>query len=119
MQLQDNLQAFHDAGIGVVALTYDQPELQQRFIDRHQVSYPFLSDVEAHSIRALGILDEHYQPGDEHYGIPLPGIFILTPDMEIVGKIFVKGYEKRVNAQAVLAYALLRLDQERDSAALP
>ncbi|MFT7459095.1 MAG: hypothetical protein ACI909_001771, partial [Planctomycetota bacterium] len=47
----------------------------------------------------------NYQPGNEHYGIPHPGIFILTPELKIVGKIFVNGYEKRVNAQAVLAYA--------------
>ncbi len=106
MQLQDNLQAFNDAGIGVVALTYDSPELQKMFIEQRGIEYPFLSDIDAHSIKVLGILDEFYQPGEDHYGIPYPGIFILNSDLKIVGKIFVKGHEKRVNAEAVLAYAI-------------
>jgi peroxiredoxin len=105
VQLQENLQAFTDVGIGVVGITYDKPDLQQQFIENRGIDYPFLSDVEAYTMKTLGILDENYQPGNEHYGIPHPGIFILTPELKIVGKIFVNGYEKRVNAQAVLAYA--------------
>jgi peroxiredoxin len=110
VQLQENLQAFGDAGIGVVALTYDKPELQQKFIQQRGIEYAFLSDVDAYTIKTLGILDENYQPGDHHYGIPHPGIFILNPDMQIVGKIFVNAYEKRVKAEAVLQYALKSLD---------
>ena len=104
MQLQEKLTEFRDAGIAVVALTYDSPELQQKFIQERGIEYPFLSDIEAYSVNALGILDENYKLGEHHYGIPHPGIFILNPDFEIVGKIFVNGYEKRVNAEAVLAY---------------
>ncbi len=110
VQLQHNIQAFRDAGIAVVALTYDEPHLQQAFVDKNHIDYPFLSDVDAYTVTALGILNEKYQPGDGSYGIPHPGIFILNPDLEIVGKIFVDGYEKRVNAQAVLAYAQERLN---------
>ena len=105
MQLQEILQAFKDAGIGVVAMTYDAPELQQKFIEQRGIEYPFLSDIDAYSMKALGILDEFYKPGEHHHGIPHPGIFILNSELEIVGKIFVNGYEKRVNAEAVLAYA--------------
>jgi len=109
VQLQSKLQAFHDAGIGVVAFTYDKPQLQQAFVDKNNISYPFLSDVNAYTVQALGILNEENEPGDGSYGIPHPGIFILDPDMEIVGKIFVDGYEKRVSADAVLVYAKERL----------
>ena len=105
VQLQKNLPAFHEAGIEVVALTYDDPLLQQLFIDKNSIEYPFLSDIDAYSVTALGILNEDYEPGDGAYGIPHPGIFILNPEREIVGKIFVGGYEKRVSAQSVLAYA--------------
>ena len=105
MQLQENIKAFKDAGIGIVALTYDKPELQQKFIQQRGIEYPFLSDIDASTINALDILDKNYQPGEHHYGIPHPGIFILDHNMKIVGKIFVNNYEKRVNAEAVLAYA--------------
>jgi peroxiredoxin len=105
VQLQKNLAAFHEAGIEVVALTYDDPGLQQQFIDKNNIMYPFLSDIDASSVKALGILNEDYEPGDGAYGIPHPGIFILNPELKIVGKIFVEGYQKRVSAPAVLVYA--------------
>ena len=105
VQLQSSLQAFQEAGIAVVALTYDAPQLQQAFVDKNEISYPFLSDVDASTVKALGILNEDHKPGDRSYGIPHPGIFIVAPDMKIVGKVFVDSYEKRVSAAAVLAYA--------------
>ena len=105
VQLQKNIQDFEKAGINVVALTYDAPDLQQAFIEKNAISYPFLSDVDASTVKSLGILNEKYQPGDDAYGIPHPGIFIVNAELEIVGKIFVEGYEKRVGAQAVLAAA--------------
>ena len=106
VQLQDNLAAFRKAGIEVVALTYDEPELQKKFIDKYHVDYPFLSDVDAFTVKALGILNEEIQPGDMAYGIPHPGIFIVDPELEIVGKIFVERYQKRVDSEGVLNYAI-------------
>jgi peroxiredoxin len=105
VQLQSELDAFHEAGIGVVALTYDAPELQQAFVDKNVIAYPFLSDIDAYTVKALGILNEEKEPGSGSYGIPHPGIFILNSELEIVGKIFVQGYKKRVDARAVLTYA--------------
>lgn len=109
VQLQENINAFNEAGIAVVALTYDAPELQQEFVDKNGISYPLLSDIDATSILALDILNAEYEPGDGAYGIPYPGIYVVNPDMEIVGKIFVEGYKTRVDAQAVLGYAQERL----------
>lgn len=105
VQLQSHLEEFRDAGIEVVGFTYDDPVLQQQFIDKNGIDYPFLSDVDTFTVRALGILNEEYEPGDRNYGIPHPGIFIVDRDMVIVGKMFVDGYEKRVSAEAVLTYA--------------
>ena len=109
MQLQERLQGFQAAGIGVVALTYDSPELQRRFVEKYSIGYPVLSDVNAESMTQLGILNEEYAPGDDNYGIPHPGIFVIDRQGRIVGKIFVQGYEKRVDADSVLAYAQSKL----------
>lgn len=57
-------------------------------------------------MRALGILNEAYEPGDSAYGIPYPGVFVLNPEGQIVGKIFVESFQVRVDAEGVLAYAL-------------
>ena len=105
VQLQQNLQAFHAEGIAVVGMTYDKPAQQQPFIDKSGIEFPFLSDVDARSVKALHILNEKHQPGDGSYGIPYPGIFIVSPDKEIVGKVFVDGYKQRLDAAAVLAIA--------------
>ncbi len=105
VQLQGSLKDFQEAGIGVVAMTYDAPELQQAFVAENNIVYPFLSDVGAFSVQALKILNEQYQPGDGAYGVPYPGIFIVDENKTIVGKIFVEGYRTRVEAVSVLATA--------------
>ena len=87
-------------------ITYDAPELQQAFIDAGDIDYPLISDVDAATMIALGILNEDYEPGDSAYGIPHPGVFVVNRDNEIVGKIFIAGYRERVDAEATLRYAL-------------
>lgn len=90
-------------------ITYDSPELQRRFIDAGSITYPFISDIDATTMKALGILNTDYSPGDDAYGIPYPGVFVLNPEKEIVGKIFVDDFRIRVDAPGVLAYALEKL----------
>lgn len=109
-QLQEYVAAFEAAGIGVVAITYDAPELQQEFIDAGGITYPFLSDINAESMIALGILNEEHSPGARAYGIPHPGAFIVNTHNEIVGKIFVESFRERVEAQSMLEYAIEVLD---------
>ncbi|MGI9325078.1 MAG: redoxin domain-containing protein [Pseudomonadales bacterium] len=105
VQLQEHLAEFEAAGLSVVALTYDTPELQQKFFEANAITYPFLSDIDARSVKALDILNTEHQPGDGAYGVPHPGVYVLDPDLRIVGKIFVQAYETRVDAPGVLAYA--------------
>ena len=106
MQLQEQVANFKEAGIGIVAITYDSPELQQVFIDAASITYPLLSDIDAATIKTLGILNEQYEPGETAYGIPHPGVFVIDPGMNIVGKIFVEDYQVRVDGEGTLAYAL-------------
>ena len=75
---------FERAGFSIIALTYDSPVLQAAFIEANGIAYPMLSDVAAQSVQALGILNVDYAPGDDHYGIPYPGIFILDASMTIL-----------------------------------
>lgn len=91
-------------------MTYDAPELQQRFIDAGNITYPFLSDIDAATMIALGVLNRDYSPGDSNYGIPYPGVFVVNADKEIVGKIFVDNFRIRVDGEGVLKYALDALD---------
>ena len=89
----------------MVAMTYDKPEQQQPFIDKNGIEFPLLSDVDARSVKALGILNTENQPGDASYGIPFPGIFIVNSDKKVVGKMFFEGYKKRMDAAALVTVA--------------
>jgi peroxiredoxin len=112
VQLQEQTADFEEAGIGIVAITYDAPELQQVFIDAASITYPLLSDIGAETILTLGILNEQYEPGDLAYGIPHPGVFVVDPEMKIAGKIFVGDYRVRVDGEGTLAFALKVLGKQ-------
>lgn len=105
LQLQQSKTAFDAAGIGMVAITYDDPELLRAFVAGHQISIPVLSDVNALTFKTLGILNEDYQPGDSNYGIPYPGMIIVDANGIVVGKLFVRDYSERVDSGAALAFA--------------
>lgn len=105
IQLQENKPGFDAAGIGMVAMTYDEPALQQEFIDKHGIEYPILHDVNALSFTTLGILNEDYARGDTAYGIPHPGMIVINPEGEVVGKLFLEAYSMRVDSAAALAFA--------------
>jgi len=83
-------------GYGVVAISYDSPEILAQFSQMHNLTYPLLSDQGAATMKAYGILNAKYKVSDENYGIPYPGVVIITPDGNIGHKYFFEGYRKRV-----------------------
>ena len=112
IQLQETRADFDAAGIGMVAITYDEPALQQAFIDKYGITIPVLSDANALSFKTLGILNENYAPGDFQYGIPHPGMIVIDPQGTVVGKLFLEAYSSRVDSTAALAFAMTALGVE-------
>ncbi|MEE4143549.1 MAG: redoxin domain-containing protein [Halieaceae bacterium] len=105
IQLQANSGAFAAAGIGLVAITYDSPEMQQAFIDKFGITIPVLSDRNGLSFRTLGILNDQYRQGDRQFGIPHPGMIVVDPAGMVVGKLFLEAYSSRVDSAAALVFA--------------
>ncbi len=105
IQLQERKSDFDAAGIDMVAITYDDPALQQAFVDKFAITIPVLSDVKALSFKTLGILNEDYALGDLQYGIPHPGMIVINPAGKVVGKLFLESYSSRVDSAAALAFA--------------
>lgn len=105
MQLQEHLDDFRAAGLGVAAMTYDAAEVIREFREGAGIEYPLLSDTQARSVKALGILNEDYEPGDSAYGIPYPGVFVVDRRGIIRAKIFIEGYDTRLHAESVLKTA--------------
>jgi peroxiredoxin len=104
--LQNYVEAYEAAGVGIVVVTYDTPELQQAFVDAGNITYPFISDIDAATMLALGVLNDQYGPDEPNYGIPHPGVFVVNLDNEIVGKIFIDSFRERVDGEGTLRYAL-------------
>ncbi len=104
--MQNYVEAYEAAGVGIVVVTYDTPELQQAFVDAGNITYPFISDIDAATMLALGVLNDQYGPGEPNYGLPHPGVFVVNLDNEIVGKIFIESFRERVDGEGTLRYAL-------------
>jgi peroxiredoxin len=105
IQLQQQKYGFDASGIGLALITYDSPQQQQAFADKHDISIPLLSDIDKLSFKTLGILNEDYQPGDPEYGIPHPGMIVVDRDGRIAGKIFIEEFSKRIDSRAALVFA--------------
>ena len=105
IQLQEHKAAYDQAGIAIVAMTYDDPALQQAFVQKWGIEYPLLHDVDTLSFKTLGILNKSYQAGDEAYGIPYPGSIVINTRGEVVGKLFLEAYSVRVDALSALDHA--------------
>ncbi len=114
IQLQAHSADFAAAGIGMVAITYDDPQLQQAFIDKFGITIPVLSDIDGLSFKTLGILNNQYRKGDFQYGIPYPGMIVINPEGEVVGKLFLEAYSSRVDSAAALAFARAALGIKRE-----
>ena len=104
IKLQEHKSYFDLYGIELVAITYDSEDAQQPFIQKHGITIPVLSDNQSKSFRALGILNQGYQPGDSEYGLPHPGAIILNRDGIIMGKLFVENPNLRVYSSEMLDY---------------
>lgn len=76
-------------------MTYDDIAALKAFHDQQNLGYPLLRDVDAKYVKAFGVLNQDYRPGDRGYGIPYPGILFIRPDGEIAAKFAVPGYRGR------------------------
>ena len=88
--------------MNVVAVSYDSPEQNARFSESRSLTYTLLSDVEAATVKALGILNEGYDTDHPAYGIPHPGIILAGVDGKVLSKYAVPKYSERPDFAKVL-----------------
>jgi len=58
-------------------VSYDSPEILERFAEKYKIGYPLLSDKGSKVIREFGILNSNVPPDHPFYGIPFPGFFFI------------------------------------------
>lgn len=81
MQLQKDLKQINEAGIQVVAISYDSVEILKKFSEQEEVTFPLLSDADSATIKAFGILNENAR--GRQSGVPNPCTFLVGKDGKV------------------------------------
>ena len=102
MKLNDLKDQFEAIGVGIVGMTYDKPEIIIAFDEKWDIDFPVLKDVDRQHVEAWGIRNQEYGPGTFGYGIPYPGVVLLSPEGEILAKWAKEGYRSRADWSEVL-----------------
>ena len=102
MELQQSLKALSEAGIQVVAISYDSPEILKRFAKKAEITFPLLSDPKSEAIRAYGIENEEMADHKKLGGVPHPGTFVVDGKGVLLKKLGRDGYRKRHSSMELL-----------------
>ncbi len=100
--MEQQKQAYRNQGIGLAALSYDRAELLKNFAARQGITYPLLSDPDSRVIRAFGILNQNYRPGQIPYGVPFPGTYVIDERGVVRDKFFEADDIERYSASSIL-----------------
>ena len=103
VQLQKDKKAIDDAGITLIGISYDSPEVLKKFSDRSKIAFTLLSDPESKTIDAYHIRNEAAK--GKAVGVPEPGTFILDQEGVIRAKIFLEGYRDRHSTEELIKAA--------------
>jgi peroxiredoxin len=101
--LQRDLKAIEEAGVQVVGISYDAPELLKKFSDQQEITFPMLSDPGSATIEAYHIRNPAARGKQE--GVPYPGTFILDREGVIRAKLFLEGFRERHSTGALIEAA--------------
>ena len=102
VKLNDIKDQFDAIGVGVAGMTYDKPEIIQAFHDKWALAYPLLGDADRQHVDAWDIRNKEYGEGTFAYGVPHPGVVLLSPDGTILAKWAEAGYRSRADWSTVL-----------------
>jgi peroxiredoxin len=102
VKLNDLKDQFDAINVGVVGMTYDSPEIIKAFDNTWDIRFPVLKDVERQHVEAWGVRNQEYGPGTFGYGIPYPGVVLISPEGKILAKWAEEGYRSRADWSQVL-----------------
>ncbi len=105
MQLQESLQSIQEAGLQVVAISYDRPEVLKRFAEDAGITFPLLSDPDSRAIDAYHIRNQEAGSRAKLDGIPHPGTFIIDEKGILRARLGYEGYRKRHDAEELIKAA--------------
>jgi peroxiredoxin len=104
-RLVDVQDEFSALGFNVAAMTYDPVATLLEAQEEYGATFPLLYDEGNTHVKAMGILNTQYSPGERAYGIPYPGIFLLDAQGVIRAMLAEQDYKLRPEFSLVLEAA--------------
>jgi peroxiredoxin len=102
--LQKEMKSLTDAGVTVVAISYDAVDVLAKFAKNQKIEFALLSDPDHKAIEAYGLFNKEVTGKFE--GIPYPGTMIVDKEGVIRAKLFFEGYAKRHAADDIIKAAM-------------
>lgn len=101
VQLQSQLESLKQAGIQLLAVSYDPVPVLKRFARKQNIGFPLLSDPGSRTIDAYRVRNRE-AAGSRIDGVPYPGTFLIDRQGVIRAKLFYEGYKQRHHAAEIL-----------------
>ncbi len=90
-----------EAGVQLVAISYDDVEVLNKFGKSQKIRYGLLSDKGSKTIDEWGIRNKKAK-GSRIDGVPLPGTFLIDREGIVREKLFYDGYKQRHQADDIV-----------------
>ncbi|MFD0556256.1 peroxiredoxin Q/BCP [Stackebrandtia endophytica] len=103
---RDNLASLQAAGYRVVGISPDKPEKLAKFVERDELTFPLVSDVDKTTLTAYGAFGEK-----KNYGRIVQGVIRSTFVIDEDGKIEVAQYNVRATGHVAKLRRDLGLDK--------
>ena len=101
--LQAHKEELAQAGYNIIGISKDKQELQKKFADAHNLSFPLIADTETTLLQSLGCWGEKVACGRRTIGI-LRTTYLVNED-GIIEKIFTpKEIKTKIHAEQILDY---------------
>jgi hypothetical protein len=102
VELQSRVEDIQRQGLGLVAVSYDAPEVLKKFAASRGIMFPLISDRDSEIIKRYGLLNTTVAPGTPSYGIPFPGTFIVDRRGVVRSRHFENAYQERNTVASLL-----------------
>ncbi len=99
--LRDSYQDLLDAGYQVVGVSVDSPESHKKFIAKHELPFPLISDTDHKLVEEFGVWGEKKLAGRTYMGT-YRTTFIISPDGVIKRVIGPKEIKTKIHASQIL-----------------
>ena len=107
--VSERLSDFETRGLSVAFVSYDGPEKQRAFADRHAFKPTLISDQAIEVIDAFELRNEQHAEGSRFYGIPHPAVFVIDDSGVVRAKFYEedfatnkKSYRNRPEVDVIL-----------------